>query len=152
MVRKRTAQSAPLKRRILIVDDHPLVRRGLKALINSQPDLLVCAEAATKQDGLDAIAVARPDLAIVDLSLGRGDGLELVREIRSTQAGPGVLVLTMHDAPAYVRRAFAAGADGYVSKQELTETLLMAIRSVLRGERYAPPGLDAHAAPPRAEE
>ena len=140
MVRKRTAQSAPVKRRILIVDDHPLVRRGLRALINAEPDLIVCAEAATQQDGLVGIATTRPDLAVVDLSLGHGDGLELVREIRSTQAGLRVLVLTMHDAPAYVRRAFAAGADGYVSKQELTETLLMAIRSALWGETYAAPG------------
>src|SRR5580704_11925054 len=111
MLRKRTAQSAPVKRRILIVDDHPLVRRGLRALINAEPDLIVCAEAATQQDGVDALAIARPDLVIVDLSLGHGDGLELVREIRSTQAGLRVLVLTMHDAPEYVRRAFAAGAD-----------------------------------------
>ncbi len=145
MVRKRTAQPAPVKRRILIVDDHPLVRRGLRALINAEPDLIVCAEAATQQDGLGAIATARPDLAVVDLSLGHGDGLELVREIRSREAGPRVLVLTMHDAPEYVRRAFAAGADGYVSKQELPETLLMAIRSVLRGETYAAPGHDARA-------
>ena len=140
MVRKRTAQPAPVKRRILIVDDHPLVRRGLRALINAEPDLIVCAEAATQQDGVDAIAAARPDLAVVDLSLGHGDGLDLVREFRSRHGGLRVLVLTMHDAPAYVRRAFAAGANGCVSKQELTETLLMAIRSVLRGETYAAPG------------
>ncbi len=152
MVRKRTAQLALVKRRILIVDDHPLVRRGLRALINAEPDLIVCAEAATQQDGVRAIATARPDLAIVDLSLGHGDGLELVREIRSRHAGLRVLVLTMHDAPEYVRRAFAAGADGYVSKQELTETLLLAIRSVLRGETYAAPGLEARGVAPRAED
>ena len=140
MLRKPTAQSAPVKRRILIVDDHPLVRRGLRALINAEPDLIVCAEAATQQDGVGAIAAARPDLAVVDLSLDHGDGLKLVKEIRSRQPGLRVLVLTMHDAPAYVRRAFAAGADGYVSKQELTDTLLVAIRSVLRGETYAAPG------------
>ena len=76
-----------------------------------------------------------------------------MREIRSTQAGLRVLVLTMHDAPEYVRRAFAAGADGYVTKQELTETLLMAIRSVLRGEgSYATPGLEARGVAPRAED
>jgi CheY-like chemotaxis protein len=95
MVRKRTAQSAPVKRRILIVDDHPLVRRGLRALINAEPDLIVCAEAASQQEGVRAIATARPDLAVVDLSLGHGDGLELVREIRTRHAGLRVLVLTM---------------------------------------------------------
>jgi DNA-binding NarL/FixJ family response regulator len=136
MSRKQTAQPAPVKRRILIVDDHPLVRRGLRALINAEPDLIVCAEAATKRDALVAIAATRPDLTVVDLSLGDADGLRLVREIRSRHAGPRILVLTMHDSPQYVKGVLAAGADGYVSKQELTETLLLAIRSVLSGHRY----------------
>src|SRR5271166_5354735 len=140
MSRKRTPQPTPTKRRILIVDDHPLVRRGLKALINAEPDLIVCAEAGNAQDGLDAIAAAGPDLVIVDLSLGDSDGLELVREIRSRRMGPRVLVLSMHEAPLYVQRAFAAGADGYVAKREMTETLLMAIRGVLRGQTYGAPG------------
>jgi DNA-binding NarL/FixJ family response regulator len=143
MLRERTAQPTPVKRRILIVDDHPLVRRGLTALINAESDLTVCAEAATRRDGLGAIAAARPDLVIADLSLGGGDGLELVREIHSRHAGLRVLVLTTHDAPLYVRRAFQAGANGYVSKQELTEALLLAIRSVLRGESYVSTGLNA---------
>jgi DNA-binding NarL/FixJ family response regulator len=152
MVRKRTAQPTPVKRRILVVDDHPLIRRGLRALINAEPDLIVCAESATRREGVRAIATARPDLAVVDLSLGDGDGLELVREIRTHHAGLRVLVLTMHDAPEYVRRAFAAGADGYVGKQELTETLLMAIRSVLQGETYEAPGLKARGAAPPVED
>jgi len=138
MLRKRT-QSTPEKRRILIVDDHPLVRRGLTALINAEPDLIVCAEAATRGDGLVAIAVARPDLVITDLSLIHGDGLELVRDIRSRHMGLRVLVLSLHDSPLYVRRAFAAGADGYLAKQKLTEALLLAIRSVLRGDAYGAP-------------
>jgi CheY-like chemotaxis protein len=104
MLRKRTAQPTPVKQRILIVDDHPLVRRGLTAVINGEADLIVCAEAAAGRDGLGAIAAARPDLVIADLSLGGGDGLERVREIRSRHAGLRVLVLTMHDAPLYVRR------------------------------------------------
>jgi DNA-binding NarL/FixJ family response regulator len=83
MLQKRTAQPTLVKRRILIVDDHPLVRRGLTVLINGESDLTVCAEAATRRDGLGAIAAARPDLVIADLSLDGGDGLELVREIRS---------------------------------------------------------------------
>jgi DNA-binding NarL/FixJ family response regulator len=136
MSRKQTSQLAPPKRRILIVDDHPLVRRGLKALINAEPDLIVCAEAANSQEGLEVIAATRPHLVLVDLSLGDGNGLELVRAIRSRRAGPRVLVLSMHEVPLVVERAFAAGAHGYVAKRELTETLLMAIRSVLRGETY----------------
>ena len=136
---RKTAQPPPARRRILIIDNHPLVRRGLTALINAEPDLTVCAEAASFQDGLEAVGDAQPDLVIVDLSLRQGDGLELVREIRSRHEGLRVLVLTMLEAPQYVRRAFAAGANGYVTKKEMTETLLMAIRKVLRGETYGAP-------------
>jgi DNA-binding NarL/FixJ family response regulator len=138
MLRTQTS-STQEKRRVLIVDDHPLLRRGLTALINAEPDLMVCAEAATRGDGLVAIAVARPDLVITDLSLIDGDGLELVRDIRSRHLGLRVLVLSLHDSPLYVRRAFAAGADGYLAKQKLTEALLQAIRSVLRGDAYGAP-------------
>jgi DNA-binding NarL/FixJ family response regulator len=139
MPRKRTVPTEQVKRRILIVDNHPLVRRGLRALIDAEPDLTVCAEAAGREDGLGAIDETRPDLVIADLSLGPGDGLELVKAIRSRHAGLRVLVLTTHDTSRYVRLAFAAGANGYVSKQEMTETLLMAMRSVLCGETYGAP-------------
>jgi DNA-binding NarL/FixJ family response regulator len=139
MFRKRAATTKQDKRRVLIVDDHPLVRRGLTALINAEPDLIVCAEAATKQEGLVAIAVARPDLVITDLSLVHGEGLELVRDIRARHVGLRVLVLSLHDSPLYVRHVFAAGADGYLAKHKLTEALLLAIRSVLRGETYGAP-------------
>lgn len=134
------------KRRILIIDDHPLVRRGLSALINSEPDLTVCAEAATYQAGLKAIASSQPDLVIADLSLSDGDGLSLVRDIRSNYREMPVLVLTMYDASRYVQRALRAGASGYVSKQEMTEVVLVAIRCVLDGQQYVSPkmgvGLD----------
>jgi DNA-binding NarL/FixJ family response regulator len=139
MLRKRTALSAPVKRRILLVDDHPLVRHGLTALIDAQPDLVVCAAAANRRDALVAIAVTRPDLVITDLSLGYDDGLALVRDIRSRHVGVRILTLSMYDSPAYIRRAFAAGADGYVAKSRITETLLEAIHSVLRGESYGAP-------------
>jgi DNA-binding NarL/FixJ family response regulator len=139
MLRKRTAQSRQDRRRILIVDDHPLIRRGLTALINAEPDLIVCAEAVTLQDGLVAIAAARPDLVITDLSLIDGDGLELVRDVRARHLGLRILVLSTHDSPLYVRRAFAAGADGYLAKHRMTEMLLPAVRSVLRGETYGAP-------------
>lgn len=137
--RKRTPQAEPAKRRIMIVDDHPLVRRGLKAMINAESDLIVCAEAANPRDGLEAISGAQPDLVIADLSLGQADGLDLVRGISARHKGLPVLVLTMHEAPLHVRRAFAAGASGYVTKRDMTETLLEAIRSVLRGEKYGAP-------------
>ena len=140
MSRKQTPQSAPARRRILIIDDHPLVRRGLKALIDAEPDLIVCAEAANPRDGLEAIADARPDLAVVGLSFRDGDGFDLVRAICAVEDGPPVLALTTHDAPLYVRRALAAGASGYVAKREPNETLLAAIRSVLRGETFGARG------------
>jgi DNA-binding NarL/FixJ family response regulator len=139
MPREGTAQTAQVKRRILIVDNQPLVRRGLRALIDAEPDLTVCAEAANPRDGLSAIAESRPDLVVADLSLGPGDGLELVKAIRSQHADLRVLLLTMHDMPRQVRLAFAAGANGQVSKQEMSETLLVAMRSVLRGEIYGAP-------------
>jgi DNA-binding NarL/FixJ family response regulator len=140
MPRKRTAQAAQVKRRIVIVDNQSLVRRGLRALIDAEPDLVVCAEAANPRDGLGAIEETRPDLVIAELSLGPGDGLELLRAIRSRHASLRVLLLTMHDMPGHVGRAFAAGANGHVSKREPTETLLAAMRSVLRGDTYGAPG------------
>jgi DNA-binding NarL/FixJ family response regulator len=131
------------KRRILIVDDHPLVRRGLTALIDHEPDLTVCAEAATLREGIEAIEASRPDLVIADLSLGIDDGLAMVEEVHSGHEDLPVLVLTMHDGPVYARRALAAGARGYVTKQEMIETLLVAIRCVLDGDEFVSPDLRA---------
>lgn len=136
MHRERSREETQGKRRILIVDDHPLVRRGLIALIDSEPDLTVCAAAATLSAGLEAVSSARPDLVIADLSLGIDDGLAMVEEIRAGHEDLPVLVLTMHDAPLYARRAFRAGASGYVTKQEMLDTLLVAIRRVLDGEEF----------------
>jgi len=139
---KSSSGGSPAQRRILIVDDHPLVRRGLAALIDSEPDLTVCAAAAGHREGLEAVALSRPDLVVADLSLADGagcDGLALVEEIRSNHEELPILVLTMHDAPQYARQAFRVGASGYVTKQEMSETLLVAMRSVLDGEKYVSP-------------
>src|SRR4051812_49410219 len=130
MGRTRSPRESPARRRILIVDDHQLVRRGLTALIDNEPDLTVCAAAATARAALAAIASSHPDLAIVDLSLLDGDGLALLKDIRSLHGNLPVLVLTVHDAPVYAQQAFRAGADGFVTKQEMGETVLLAIRSV----------------------
>jgi DNA-binding NarL/FixJ family response regulator len=129
----------PARRRILVVDDHLLVRRGLTALIDNEPDLVVCAAAATRREGLAAIATFHPDLVIADLSLGDDDGLAMVHDIRAGDSALPVLVLTIHDARASVEQAFRAGASGYVGKQEMSESLLVAIRSLLRGETYVSP-------------
>ena len=122
---------APGKRRILIVDVNPLLRRGLAALIDNEPDLAVCAQAATAREALDALDATRPDLVIVDFSFERGLGLDLVRAIRASRPPPPVLMMSIDDAPIYAERAFLAGASGCVSKQALDGTVLAVIRAVL---------------------
>ncbi len=129
----------PLRKRILIVDDHPLVRRGLTALIDNEPDLEICASATTRREALEAIAPSHPDLVITDLSLDDGHGLDLVKQIRAAHKELPVVVLTMHDAPLYARRAFKAGARGFVTKQEMGDALLTGIRRVLAGGEYVSP-------------
>lgn len=122
---------SPDKRRILIVDGNSLLRRGLAALIGAEPDLSVCAEAATAREALDAIAAACPALVIADLSFEPGLGLDLVREIRARHPGLPVLMMSIDDDPVYVERALAAGVSGCVSKQALNGTALSAIRTAL---------------------
>ncbi len=143
---KTTTLERSAKRRILIIDENPLMRRGLTALIESEPDLIVCAEATTQREALQVIAASRPDLGIADLSLESHAGLALVTAIRAQDEGLPLVVLSLLDAPRYVTRALRAGASGYVLKQEMSETLLIAIRCVLGGENYVcpqiGPGLD----------
>jgi DNA-binding NarL/FixJ family response regulator len=119
------------KRRILIVDANPLLRRGLSALIENEPDLAVCAEATTAREALDAIAAAGPTLVIADFSFEPGLGLDLVREIRARHCGLPALMMSIDDLAVYVERALEAGAVGCVSKQTLNGTMLAAIRSAL---------------------
>ena len=121
------------QRRILIVDANPLLRRGLAALIGAEPDLAVCAEAATAQQALDAIAAAGPALVIADFSFEQGLGLDLVREIRARHRNLPVLMMSIDDAPVYAEPALEAGAGGCVSKQALNGTVLTAIRAALDG-------------------
>jgi DNA-binding NarL/FixJ family response regulator len=126
------------KRRILIVDANPLLRRGLAALIGGEHDLVVCAEAASAREALDAIAAARPALAMADFSFEDGLGLDLVREIRARHDGLPVLMMSIDDAPIYIERALDAGASGCVSKQELNGNALSAIRAALEGGASSP--------------
>lgn len=126
----------PATKTILIVDDHPLVRRGLTALIESEPDLVVGGEAATSRAALEAIRHLQPDLAIVDLALGDDDGLNLITQIKSRHPEIPILVLSMYDESVYAQRSMRAGARGYVTKQQLDDTLLDAIRCLLAGEMY----------------
>ncbi len=139
-------QGDPARKTILIVDDHPTLRRGLAALISSEPDLTVCGEAATGPEALAAILERHPDLAIVDLALGKDDGLDLVKEMKKRHPAIPVLVLSMYDEAVYAERSLKAGARGYVTKHQLDSTLLVAIRRLLDGETYMSGTLEARLA------
>ena len=122
--------------RILIVDDHPLVRTGLAQLIGDCPDLSVCAEAGDMAEALRQIDATSPDLAIIDLSLAGGSGLDLIEHIKSRDKGILMLVASMHDETLYAERVLAAGARGYINKQEAQGNIIRAIRQVLSGKVY----------------
>lgn len=121
------------KCKVLLVDDHPLMREGLAKRINQEADLLVCGEAASAREARQAVARLRPELVVLDLSLSDGLALELIKDIKSLAPAVPVLVFTMHDEAVYAERALQAGARGYVMKQEPPERLLTAMRAVLRG-------------------
>ena len=122
--------------RILIVDDHPLVRTGFSQLIGDCPDLEVCGEAGDMAEALKQVDATSPDLAIIDLSLAGGSGLDLIERIRSRNKDILMLVASMHDETLYAERVLAAGARGYINKQEAQDSIIRAIRQVLSGKVY----------------
>jgi DNA-binding NarL/FixJ family response regulator len=124
------------QRRVLIVDDHPIVRQGLRRMIEPEPDLVVCGEVQTEREARAAIRALAPDVVIVDISLAQGDGLELVRDVHAQRPELPMLVLSMHDELIYAERLLAAGASGYIMKQAASDQLLIALRKVLEGETY----------------
>jgi DNA-binding NarL/FixJ family response regulator len=125
-----------LKKTVLIVDDHPLMRQGLSLLINQQKDMQVCAEAEEAQAAMQAIAQRKPDILILDISLNGPDGLELLKTIRNSDPDLPVLILSMHDEAIYAERALRARANGYIMKHEATEKVLVALRRILNGDVY----------------
>jgi DNA-binding NarL/FixJ family response regulator len=129
------------KTRIVLVDDHPLVREWLTNLIHQQPDLIVCGEAETAPVALQTIAETKPDVAIVDISLKSGSGIELIKNIKAIHPRLAVIVLSMHDERLYAERALRAGARGYIMKRETTKKIITAIRHVLEGKLYLSEGL-----------
>jgi len=129
-------ETAVEKSRILIVDDHPLFREGLGQMIDRNPDLMVCGEAADAAEALTAIAERKPDLALVDITLGGTNGLDLIKVIREKYPELPVLVVSMHEESLYAERALRAGAMGYVMKHEPARTVRTAISKVLGGDIY----------------
>lgn len=121
--------------RIVVVDDHPLVREGLAARISAEPDLEVCCGTADPQEALALIHAGRPDLVVVDLALGRGSGFELIKALADGPA-PKILVISAYEEELFAERALRAGAQGYLNKQELQGTVIEAIRMVLGGGIY----------------
>lgn len=132
--------------RVLIVDDHPLVREGLAARIGAHPDLEVCGAAASAEEALGLVRSARPALLLIDLALRGSSGLDLIRQIRSRGADPRILVVSAYDEGLFAERALRAGADGYINKQELQVSVIEAIRIVMRGERFVSTAVTRHLA------
>lgn len=122
--------------KVFLVDDHPLVREWLSQLIQRENDMAVCGEAEDTQEALEKIELTRPDIVIADISLKSTHGLELVKDLQVRHPTLPVLVLSMHDESLYAERVLRAGAKGYITKQEATKRILMAIRQVLSGQIY----------------
>jgi DNA-binding NarL/FixJ family response regulator len=134
IVPEEAAQAA--RKRILVVDDHPLLRQGLAMLIDQQQDMEVCAEAEDAHAALLFITRTNPDIVILDISLKGPDGLDLLKSIRTIHPTLPVLILSMHDEAIYAERALRARANGYIMKQEATEKVLVAVRRILNGDVY----------------
>ena len=133
-VPQQTAQAT--KKKVLVVDDHPLLRQGLAMLINQQADMQVCGEAEEAHAAMQSIAEKHPDIIILDLSLKGPDGLELLKSIRAAYPDLPVLILSMHDEAIYAERTLRARANGYIMKQEATDKVLVALRRIFNGDVY----------------
>jgi DNA-binding NarL/FixJ family response regulator len=138
---KNSKQTAPAEtkrqtRNILVVDDHPLVRKGVRALLASEADLTVTAEASNRGETLDVLRRQKIDLVILDISLEGSDGIEISKAIRAEFGPLPILIVSMHDETLYAERALRAGANGYVMKDELADSIVKALRAVLEGKIY----------------
>lgn len=133
------AVSQPNSHRVLVVDDHSIVRHGLSLLLQREPDLAVCGEAGTYDEALEMAENTSPDVVLVDITLKDRNGLELIKELNRKHPGVRCLVLSMHDEAEYADRALRSGARGYVMKEDADEVVVQAIRHVLKGEVYVSP-------------
>ena len=128
--------AAPSRHTVFVVDDHPLMRESLAALLDRQPDLRVCGQAGDSATAYAEMERLKPEIAVVDLSLPGESGLELIKKLQALSPVPRTLVLSMHDEAFFAERALRAGAQGYVMKHETTDKVIDALRQVLRGELY----------------
>lgn len=133
-----------MMKKILIVDDHPIFRMGLKELLSQEEDLRVSGVAADFGGARKCLSQDQPDLAIIDISLAAENGLELVKEINSNYSGLPILVLSLHDESVWAERAIRAGARGYVMKKEASESVIAAIRNIFNGKIHVSPDMMAH--------
>jgi len=136
MAKTSKGETTTSRKRILVVDDHAVLREGLVAQINREPGLVVCGEAETARAAIEAAEKLNPDLVLADITLPGRNGLELIRDLRAVRPGLPVLVLSMHDASLFAERVLRAGGRGYVSKQQSGSQLIKAIRHVLSGQIY----------------
>ncbi len=137
-MRKKEKQNSKTtdKTRILIVDNHPVVREGLTQIINREMDLRVCAEAGTMEEAVKAVKKQKIDLALVDMLLDSTTGIQVIKKIKNLCPDLITLVFSMSDNPQYVKQAIEAGSRGYMTKDEISEDIVMAIRQVLKGQIY----------------
>ncbi|MGH8094932.1 MAG: response regulator transcription factor [Chthoniobacterales bacterium] len=135
-MKTKTSRPAPASRkhRVLIIDDHVMVREGVAEIIEHAEDLSVCCTASTANEGLEAVQKFRPDLVLVDITLPGKNGIEFIKDARALQPGLPILVMSMHDESLYADRVLRAGGRGYIRKQEGGDKLIEAMRQVLRGE------------------
>ena len=124
------------KTKVLLVDDHPVLRRGLSQLINQESDMTVCGEAEDAPKAFEAVGQLEPDVVVVDVSLKGSNGIELLKNLKARYPNLPVLVLSMHDESLYAERALRAGGLGYIMKDEAFEQVLVAIRQVLKGDIF----------------
>jgi DNA-binding NarL/FixJ family response regulator len=139
MITESKTKNQSKKYRVMLVDDHPMVRRGVADVIAREADLELCGEAADVTEALAEVERAKPDIVVVDLSLKTGHGIELIEKIKARDSEVKTLVSSMHDEALFAERVLRAGAMGYITKQEPPEMLVKAIRQVLRGEVYLSP-------------